>query len=219
MRIAVVGLLMLGLAINASACSDEAPPVTEGGGSSSSGSSGNGSSSGNGVDAGSLVDGPTGRPDPARLCDPLAQRGQDVEATVYSGAPPPAIGGTITPGTYELVLLERYTGTSSGPPPEDPEGGEPRPPTSDPGGGRATIYILGNALRFVESWGTYGSLPPDSTRGVSYVAKETALETIEECPSAGKTKSIQYTVQGNSITLITDTYRQIYQRSLEQGAE
>ncbi len=218
MRIVVVGLLMFGLVINASACSDEAPPVTEGGGSSSSGSSGNGSSSGNVVDAGGLVDGPTGRPDPARLCDPLAQRGQDVEATVYSGAPPPAIGGTITPGTYELILLERYTRAPGGPQPEELDAGEPPPPTSGQGG-RATMYVLGNAIRFVEAWGALSSLPPDSTRGVSYVPKGTALETIEECPSAGKTKSIQYTVQGNSIALFTDTDRQVYQRTLEQGAE
>lgn len=217
MRLAIVGLLLVALSAHAAGCSDGSPRATTSGGSWSpprSTSGGPSSSSGGVPDAGDLADASVGHPDPGRLCDPLEQRGEDIEATVYAGEPPPAIGGTMTPGTYKLTLIERYTGAPGGPLPEEEDAGGPPPPTSGQGG-RATMYILGDAIRFVESWGAYDSLPPDSSRGVSYVAQGTALEMTELCPSAGEAQSLPYTVQGNSIALYTTIGRLSYQRSFD----
>jgi hypothetical protein len=220
MRGVCVGLVvsgLIGVVAGVGACGDEYPPVADpGGGYSSSGVTSSGGASGDGgPEAATLSDG--ARPGAERLCDPLPQRGASVEETVYPGTPPPAVGGTIQPGTYELIIIERYTGADAPPPAEDQDGGEdiPPPPASDQAG-RATLYVLGNAVRFVESYGAVGALPQDSTRGVSYIVKGTGLETLEECPSAGKTKTIPFTVAGTTIALFTDgSHRQVFQRTLE----
>ena len=211
MRNIRLGLIVAGALgiVSIGACSDDMPPGAVDGTSSSSGASSGGNDGGGVTEAGSLSD--SSRVAPERLCDPLAQRSELVEEVKYGGTAPPAVGGVLTPGTYQLTFLEQYTGVD-GPPPE--EGGEPTGPTGQ--AGRVTMYVLGNAIRFVEAYGATGSLPQDTTRGVSYLVNGTTLALNEECPSAGKTSSMSFTVQGSTITLYPDANRrQLFQRLLD----
>jgi hypothetical protein len=202
----IVTSIVLLAAVTSAACGDDR--ASSSGGSAPPINTGNGSSSSSG---GAIAR----RPNPERLCEPLAQRGAEIVEYALPKEAKQAVGGAIKPGTYVLHALEEYTGAVQLDPAQDEH--LQLAATAGRGTGRVarvTLYVTRDALRFNESRADSGS-PPEaiSTRGFSYRAEGTQLALTAECPSGGTRSSISYTASGDWLTLYVDgTHAEVYTR-------
>lgn len=204
----VLGLsLFTGTALVAACSSDDRPP---GAGSSS------GNTSGGPIprEGGANTDGPVGPVDPAvnaTLCDSTEQIGGPVEETEVGGEVPPARGGALVPGAYQLREMQKYVPFV----PTD-GGGDPglglKPTTGVVG--RSTLYVFATGvIRTVGARGNASGVPNDKVEGFTYTSKATSLDLVPVCPSAGAVKVVPYSAEGSTLVLQIDgTHTEIYVR-------
>lgn len=188
------------IALVSSACSSDDSP------GSSSGIRGFPEDSGNPTEGG----GSDASPD-SGLCTGLSLGGDTIAELAVEGEVPPALGGAIVPGIYDLSELQVYgvfpdAGTVDGgePPPVNPLTGK---------AARATVIVLPNSLRFVEARGTADALGPENARAFEYRADGTAMSATQVCPSAAPAKVIPYSSVGSGLALFPDpNHRELYVR-------
>jgi hypothetical protein len=147
---------------------------------------------------------------PADLCDSPTQQGGVIAEQRIVGAPPPPLGGAITPGTYTLAEADAY-GPSQ--PLDAGDSGE----TSGGGltgvSGRATLVVTASTIRSFGSRGPSASLPADAVSGSSYTIVGTSLATTAACPTAGAQKTIPFSSVGGGLALFVDaSHRELYAR-------
>lgn len=189
----------------ATACSDDAPPAA--GTAGSSGSSGLPAEGGTGPGATSDAAGITPRPD---LCQAATSGGDRVSELELPGEPPPPLGGTIAPGTYDLVELNAYAD------PKAPADAGEEGPQSRPTGQAAqiTIVVTQNELRFLEARGPADSeagWAPATARAMLYRTDGTSLVMTAVCPATAAPAGLPFSAVGNGFALFVDpSHRQLF---------
>jgi hypothetical protein len=134
-----------------------------------------------------------GAPD-AALCMPLAFVGPYVdEQGIAAPAPAPA-GGSITLGTYDIEALSEYDVAADGPTGRIAQ---------------STLVITVNQLRISDNLatgagGVPSSAPVQTTRALSYMAKNTKLATAQYCPPPSEEKTVDYTATPDALIVFPD---------------
>lgn len=192
--VAVFGGGAVACALLAGACGGGDGESSSGGSSGTSGASGTSGTSGTATNP---------------LCAPVAQLGDSIVESPVVGAAPPALGGTVTDGTYVLTARDAY---GASPPPNEDAG----PAGTDAGSSdvkRATMVIAGSTIRISGSRAAQGApLPADVTTGATFTVVGTSLATTPACP-AGPVVNIPYSAVGTGIALLIDaTHRELYVR-------
>jgi hypothetical protein len=195
---AALALLVSGAAALATGC----------GGSDGPGSSSTSSSGTPLLDSGAPDVDLTPRLQPERCVGaPLQAKQVPEEAT--SGAPPPAFGGPVILGTYDIDRLEAYNAFDAG-------AGDVEQAQSGVTGrfASAVLTLTNDTMILVESYGaSAGSLGPPAIHGYAYYPLKDTLFAAQVCPAAVATKPIPYSAVGDSISLfLDDTHRMVLRR-------
>jgi|GEM_PF-4942078 len=201
----VAPVLLVAAGACAVACSDDDRP----GNGSSSGTvtpfdGGGSSNDGAAPDAATI----TPRPD---LCEGLELAGATIEELQLPGEAPPALGGEVAPGTYDLTELYAYAGDAN---PSD-AGSEGEPPATRLTGNaaRATVVVSRFEMRVIEARGTSqdGGLGAPTTRAVLYRVDGTDLVATAVCPTTALPVRIPFSTAGGGLALFRDaTHREVY---------
>jgi hypothetical protein len=152
-------------------------------------------------------------PLPADLCNDIEVSGPQVFEIERLGEAPPALGGTITPGTYQLAELFAYAGPQFADAGVE-DGGRDESPSERVTHrvAQATLIATGSTLRIIEAVGDENSPSTPSMRGVTYRVEGTNLIATEACPTAGTPQTIPFTaLDGGTLSLLVDpTHRWVY---------
>lgn len=147
------------------------------------------------------------------LCQGLVRGGQPISELEHASDPPPALGGTVVPGTYDLSELIVYSG--------------PPDPGSSGGGGPVTTRVTGRAaqitlvitefeLRSIEARGAPdgdGGLLEGRSRAGLYRTDGTSLFETEVCPGTSLPVALPFSAVGGGLALFTDAkHRELYVR-------
>jgi hypothetical protein len=149
-------------------------------------------------------------PRPA-LCEDLERSGDVVPEQELPGEPPPAVGGTILPGTYDLIELDAYRGGSG---PIDDAG---EPPSTRPTGRAAQVTIVVGefSMSTVEARGTSepGGLGPERAQAVLYRVDGASIIGTAVCPTTALPARSSFSAISESLVLLPDTtHRELYRR-------
>ncbi|HWP05077.1 MAG TPA: hypothetical protein VNN72_05015 [Polyangiaceae bacterium] len=178
-----------------------------GGGSGHGGSSGAGGSSAMGGSSGSggssAMGGSSGTAAEVPACNDLVLDAPDHFLSLDSGPPPTAKGGDLVEGTYFLTRSVWYEQAGS----------------LETSLGRAKMVLTGTTWQGVEDLDSLeddDSLEPTrystfdvATRGATFMVTQT-------CPKAAATQTMEYTAEGNTLTLYIDDsgalFGQVFER-------
>jgi hypothetical protein len=116
-------------------------------------------------------------------CNALIAEGPQVAEAVGTGAPPPAVGGTIFPGTYWLTSRANYGGTP------------------DVFVVQRSILVTTTGWSVVEGTGDAGSAPPASSEGTWSLSSFDMLNVDVTCPTPRRVDHYRFTADGSQLTL------------------
>lgn len=166
------------------------------------------------IDAGEVLearapDAASIRPRP-ELCQGLALGADPIPELELASDPPPALGGTIIQGTYDLAELDVYAGPA---PAGSSSGDEPSGSRLTGQAARITIVITEFERRAVEARGAAAGLGAERSRAVLYRVDGTSLVETEVCPATALPVAVPFSAVGGGLALFTDAkHRELYVR-------
>lgn len=154
-----------------------------------------------GGDAGPDASVITPRPD---LCEGLSLDTDRVPEIEYYDDPPPALGGEVQAGTYELTELAVYAGEDARP---EPDGGAD-PPTARFTGraAKGTMILTEFEMRIIEALGqdSEGGLGPPESRASLYRVDGANILATSVCPTTALPAPIPFSAVGDTLALFPD---------------
>lgn len=131
----------------------------------------------------------------------------EVQELAITSEPPPALGGTLSAGTYALSEMNAYVGEETTPP-------------AGPGGGltgttgRGTIVIAGTRMRVLRAR-TGGDAGAQTEEGsYAFEVKGATLHKTKTCASATDERPLPFTATPSGFALFVDgRHRELYVRT------
>lgn len=199
MRRALTVFFFLAASVTALACQEDEkrPPAASDLGQPSGGGAGGGGGGGGG-DSGVATDAGT---DAGTACHTLTNDGNVVERERIVGEPPPAIGGTIADGTYELTVAQVYVAAAAG-------------VTAGPTGElyQGVLRVSNQALRLeriTKAQANQTATPIETRTLGDLAASGTNLTVNQTCPTFF-TDQYTYSVQNNTLNITSVTTKESF---------
>jgi hypothetical protein len=214
-KLRVVGALLLSVACSSPSHDDQpgsggttgAMSGGTGGSSAHGGSSGTGGSSAAGGSSGSggssASGGSSGTAGQVPACNELVLDAPDHHLSLDAGQPPAAKGGQLVDGTYFLTRSIWYEQAGS----------------LETSLGRAKMVLTGNTWQGVEDLDSLeddDSLEPTKYSTFDVATRGATFMVTQTCPKAAATQTMEYTAEGNTLTLYIDEngalFGQVFER-------